>query len=105
MSFLSAELRPAISALLLLFPLVCKAGDIMTASFQDDLNNVDVSLCFEGRAPTRLYRHELAGRYSSGLFHDGRQLEVSRSDSAIYLPTLPANACLKWQTDLTAALG
>jgi len=88
----------------LLFPLYCEAQDILTASFPDDLGGVQVSLCFEGPAPSRLYRHKQAGTFSTGLFHDGHQLRVSESSSTLNLPTLPDNTCLNWQTDFTAAL-
>jgi len=91
-------------SLLLLFPLCAKAGDVLTASFRDGLDTVQVDLCFEGSAPLRLYRHEEAGSFSAGPFHDGSLLKVSGSGSVLKLPALPENACINWQTDLKAAL-
>ena len=93
-----------ITAVFLLFPLYCGADDVLTASFPDDLRSVQVSLCFEGSAPTRLYRHKYAGTFSTGLLHDGKQLQISGSGSRLKLPALPDNACLTWQTDFAAAL-
>jgi len=97
-------MKQVVCALLLLFPLCSQAGDVMTASFPGDLKNVSVSLCFDGPAPNRLYRHELAGRYSTPLFHEGNQLGVSGNGASLRLPALPDNACLNWQTDFTTAL-
>ena len=90
--------------LILLFPLAGEAQDVLTAIFPENLNVVQVRLCFEGRAPTRLYRHEQAGKYSTRLFHNGRQLVASHNRSTLKLPALPENACLNWQTDFTVAL-
>jgi hypothetical protein len=98
------KLRRIFAALVLLFPLYGEAADILTATFPENLSAVQVSLCFKGRAPTRLYRHEQAGKYSSRLFHNGTQLDISNYGSTIRLPALPENACLNWQTDFTAAL-
>lgn len=98
------NLKSAVALLTLLFPLAGQAQDVLTAIFPENLSEVQVSLCFEGRAPTRLYRHEQAGKYSSRLFHNGRQIEVSRNNPALRLPALPDDACLTWQTDFTAAL-
>lgn len=81
-----------------------KAEDVLTANFQENLAGVQVSLCFGGRAPSRLYLHKRAGEFSSGLFHNGTQLEVSKRGSMLELPALPDNACVNWQTDFTSAL-
>lgn len=97
-------MRLAIIALLLLLPIHSSAGDVLTASFQENLAGVQVSLCFGGRAPSRLYLHKQAGGHSSSLFHNGALLEVSRRGSMLELPALPDNACLNWQTDFTSAL-
>lgn len=89
----------------LLFPLFCKADDVLTASFHEELDGAQVSLCFDGPAPKRLYRHKQASTFSTGLFHEGKNLQVSSQGSTLYLPVLPDNTCLTWQTDFTAALG
>ncbi len=93
-----------ITAGFLLFPLYCEADDVLTASFPDELRGVQVSLCFDGPAPARLYRHKQSGTFSTELFHDGKQLQISGSGSRLNLPALPDNTCLNWQTDFTAAL-
>ena len=93
-----------LTTVFLLFPLYCEAEDVLTASFPDDLRGVQVSLCFDGSAPARLYRHKQAGTFSTGLFHDGKQLKVSGRGSTLNLPALPDNTCLNWQSDFTAAL-
>lgn len=93
-----------ISTVFLLFPLYCEAADILTARFTDELDGVQVSLCFDGPAPKRLYRHKQAGTFSSGLFHEGRKLQVSSRATTLYLPVLTDNTCLTWQTNFTAAL-
>lgn len=93
-----------ITVVFLLFSLCCEAADVLTASFPDELRGVQVSLCFDGSAPARLYRHSQAGDFSTGLFHEGKKLQVSNRGSALNLPALPDNSCLNWQTDFTAAL-
>jgi len=98
-------MRPGFSlCLLLLFPIYTTADDVLTAEFSEDLDHVKVSLCFDGRAPDYLYRHKHAGEFSNGVYHDGKQLKVSRNDASMRLPALPANACINWQTDFKAAL-
>ena len=98
------SMRLAITALLLLLPIHSKAEDVLTAAFQENLAGVEVSLCFDGYAPSRLYLHKQAGDHSSSLFHNGAQLELSRRGSMLELPALPDNACVNWQTDFTSAL-
>ena len=93
-----------ITAVFLLLPLYCDAADVLTARFPDGLRSVQVSLCFEGPAPTRLYRHKQAGSHSTGPLVDGEQLRVSDNGSTLNLPPLADNTCLSWQTDFTAAL-
>jgi len=93
-----------ITAVFLLLPLYCEAADVLTARFTQGLHNVQVSLCFEGPAPARLYRHKQAGSFSTGPFHDGEQLRVSDKGYTLDLPSLPDNTCLSWQTDFTSAL-
>ena len=97
-------MKPFLATMLLLCPLYAEAEDVLTASFPDDLDDVQVSLCFDGPAPLRLYRHEKAGTVSSGPFYEGNQLKVSDNGSVLGLPDLPENACINWQTDFTAAL-
>lgn len=97
-------MKQAIIALLLLLPVHTQAEDVITASFQENLAGVEVSLCFDGRAPSRLYLHKQAGEHSSSLFHEGTPLEVSRRGSMLELPALPDNTCLNWQTDFISAL-
>lgn len=97
-------MKPFFTTLLLLCPLYSQAQDILTASFPDKLNDVQVSLCFDGPAPPRLYRHEKSGAVSSGPFYGGNRLKVSDDGSVIGLPALPDDACINWQTDFTAAL-
>ena len=43
------------------------AADLLTAQFPPELTHVDVSLCFSGKAPSYLYRHEDAREYSNGI--------------------------------------
>ena len=93
-----------LATLMLICPLYAEAQDVLTASFPDDLDDVQVSLCFDGPAPLRLYRHEKAGGVSSGLFYEGKQFKASVNGSTLSLPALPENACINWQTDFTAAL-
>jgi len=93
-----------LAALLLLVPLYANAEDVLTARFSDKLATVHIKLCFDGAAPDRVFRHKDAGTFSSGLFHDGNRLKSSGNGSVVYLPRLPENACINWQTDLTAAL-
>jgi len=97
-------MRRLLAVLLFFSPLLCEAEDVLTASFPDDLNEVQVKLCFDGPAPLRLYRHKKAGTVSSGPFYEGRQLKVSNDGSVLGLPALPENACINWQTDFEAAL-
>ena len=97
-------MRSFLATLLLMSALYAEAGDVLTASFPNDLDTVQVSLCFDGPAPHRLYRHEKAGAVSSGPFYQGRLLKVSGKGSVLGLPALPENACIRWQTDFTVAL-
>jgi hypothetical protein len=93
-----------ITTVLSFFPLAGLAADVLTASFPGDLRSVKARLCFDGPAPARLYRHKEAGNYSTGPFHEDKLLRVSANGSRLYLPALPENTCLEWQTDFTAAL-
>ena len=97
-------MKPFFTTLLLLCPLYAEAGDVLTASFPDNLDEVQVSLCFDGPAPLRLYRHEKAGTVSNGPFYQGNLLKVSENGSVLGLPALPENACINWQTNFTVAL-
>ena len=90
--------------LLLLYPCLVLAEDVLTATFPASLEYVDVSLCFAGSAPDRLYRHDDADKYSKGVFHAGRKLNVSTRGYSDRLPRLPENACIQWRTDFTALI-
>jgi predicted metalloprotease with PDZ domain len=96
--------RLRIIFLLLLYPIYATAGDVLTAEFPASLAYVDVSLCFDGRAPGHLYRHKAAGKYSAGIFHDGNRLNTSGNGYSERLPSLPENACINWRTDFIPAL-
>ncbi len=91
-------------SLLLLCPCFAVAQDVLTADFPASLEYVDVSLCFAGEAPNRLYRHDDAGKYSNGIFHAGSRLNISTNGYSARLPRLPENACIKWRTDFTALI-
>lgn len=77
------------------------ADDRYTARFSEDLRLVEAELCFDGKAPTRLYRHSTAAEYATALNHEGQPLSV-RGNSRLRLPALPDNACLEWTFDLGA---
>lgn len=93
-----------VMSLLLLCPMHATAGDVLTASFADNLGRVHASLCFDGQPPDHLYRHKDAGDFSNGIFHRGKRLKVSGSGSSLRLPALPDNACINWRTNFKAAL-
>ncbi len=90
--------------LLLLCPIFSMAEDVLTASFPNDFGLVQVSLCFDGKAPTSLYRHKQAGAFSSDIFHEGKRVNARVHEYSLRLPALPENTCINWQTDLNAAL-
>ncbi|MEM1412747.1 MAG: hypothetical protein AAGH19_10360, partial [Pseudomonadota bacterium] len=93
--------------LLLLLPLPSLAtsgDDRLQARFSEDLRTVAAELCFSGAAPDRIYRHELAGEYASGLQHAGESLNTRVREDRIYLPSLPDNACVNWTFDLGKAI-
>ncbi len=98
-------MRPLIATcLILLYPLFATAGDVFTATFSDNLDQVHARLCFDGQAPTHLYRHKDADRFSSGIYHSGTKLKITGNGSSLRLPGLADNACISWQTNLKAAL-
>ena len=90
--------------LLLLCPISSVAEDLLSASFPDDLGYVQVSLCFDGAAPAKLYRHKQADDFSGDIFHEGKRLKTPAGKYSLKLPALPEDACINWRTDFTAAL-
>ncbi len=80
------------------------AADLLTAEFTDDLGEVRVSLCFDGQAPDRLYRNPQADDWSDGIYYSGSSLRLRGRHGNIHLPALPENACIKWRSDIRAAL-
>jgi hypothetical protein len=90
--------------LLLFYPLFCMAEDVLSVNFPDHLDHVQVSLCFDGKAPSKLYRHPQAAAFSSGISHEGKPLKTSLDTYSLRLPTLPENACIDWQSNFNAAL-
>jgi predicted metalloprotease with PDZ domain len=90
--------------LLLLYPTLSMAEDVLSARFPDHLGYVQVSLCFDGAAPEQLYRHQQASAFSGDIFHEGKRLETSAGKYSLQLPALPEDACISWQTNFTAAL-
>ena len=80
------------------------AEDVLSARFPDHLGYVQVSLCFDGAAPAKLYRHQQADDFSGDIFHEGKRLKSSTRQYSLQLPALPEDACISWQTDFTAAL-
>jgi hypothetical protein len=96
--------RIRILSLLWIFPTYAMAGDLLTAEFPADLGHVNVSMCFEGKSPGRLYRHEDAGEFTDGVYHNGNRLKTTGDNYSVRLPHLPENACIQWRTDFTAVL-
>lgn len=92
------------TCLLLLYPLFATAEDVLTAKFPRSLSHVHARLCFDGPAPTHLFRHKDAGTYSNGIFLDGKRLEISGYGSSVRLPALPDDACIDWHINFKAAL-
>jgi hypothetical protein len=90
--------------LLLFYPVFCMAGDVLSARFPDHLGYVQVNLCFDGKAPSKLYRHQQAGAFSNGISHAGKLLNTSVDKYSLRLPALPENACISWQSNFNAAL-
>lgn len=80
------------------------ADDVLSASFTDDLDQVQVSLCFDGKAPSKLYRNQRADAFSNGILYQGQQLYTPAGEYSLRLPALPDNACVNWQIDLKKAL-
>ncbi len=93
-----------IVSLLLLCPVYATAGDLLTADFPENLQYVDVSLCFDGSAPDLLYRHQDADQYSDGIYHAGNKLNTSGNGHSERLPGLPKDACIQWRTDFDPAV-
>lgn len=81
-----------------------QADDRLHAQFSDDLGSVTVELCFDGAAPNRIYRNERAEAYASPLYHQGEVLRTRSREDRVYLPPLPANACIDWRFDLARAV-
>ena len=94
----------SIVCVLLLYAQPVEAADVLSARFSDDLAKVDAELCFDGRAPDRLYRNSQADDWSDGIYLDDRRLRVSGRHGEVHLPNLPEDACIHWQIDIRAAL-
>ena len=90
--------------LLLLYPIFSMAEDVLTARFPEDLAYVQVSLCFDGEAPAKLYGHRQADEFSNGIFHEGKRLNARMGRYSLRLPVLPEDACISWQTNFETAL-
>ena len=90
--------------ILLLCTQYTNAADILSAEFSDDLGKVNVSLCFDGPAPDRLYRNLHAADWSDGIYFADQKLGISERHGVTRLPPLPENACIQWQADIHAAL-
>jgi predicted metalloprotease with PDZ domain len=94
----------SIVCMLLLYAPCVDAADHLSARFSDDLAEVSVELCFDGRAPDRLYRNSQADDWSDGVYLADSRLRISERHGEVRLPTLPENACIHWQVDIRAAL-
>ncbi|NRB72679.1 MAG: hypothetical protein HRU51_12265 [Xanthomonadales bacterium] len=79
------------------------AVDRYAVQFSEGLERVDVQLCFHGKAPDRLYRHEAAAQHASAIQFGEKTLTARNTATRMLLPELPPNACLTWHYELTAA--
>lgn len=88
----------------MLFPLAASAADSYLLRFSEDLTAVEVQACFEGEAPSRLYRHRQASRYTRWIRWEGGSISSADQSNRLRLPPLPQNACIEWAVDLEKAV-
>lgn len=89
----------------LLAATTAQAADRFHMAFDDDLAGVEVEACFDGAAPSTLYRHSDASRYTEWIRHNGRRLAARERGDELRLPDLPDNACIQWRVNLGRAAG
>ena len=98
-----------ISALLLLALLLglavpTQAQDHYQARFSNDLNTVEVSVCFQGDPPRWLQTHRSLRAGWIQLGARNTPASTSRRGSRLYLPKLPADGCIEYQVNLAAVV-
>jgi len=64
-----------------------------------------VRACFDGSAPSRLYHHTQAGRFTDGIKTASTRIRIRSESSSVKIPKLPSNSCLSWSVDLKQASG
>lgn len=92
----------AIFALMALGVAPAQAQDRYQVDFSEDLSTVTVEACFDGRAPSRLYRDSQARAFTRWIRHDGEPLRTRRRYGGFSLPSLPEDSCIQWQINLAA---
>lgn len=83
-------LAPAVSAL-----------DHYEVRVDKDLSAVEVTACFAGQPPRRLYRDRKAAEFTEWLRLDGK--DIQDTNRRIALGKLPNNACAAWRVNLDKA--
>lgn len=92
-----------IASFFLLAPLSLLADDHYRAEFNSRLDKVTVEACFDGEAPSRLYRHAEAGQFTKHIKWGELTLRTSSHSKRVTLPSLPPDSCVQWQVDLAKA--
>lgn len=80
------------------------AEDVYHVTFDEPLEQVSVSACFDGAAPSRLYHHEEARRYTVRFSADDRRLRLAGGKTSSRLQGLQPGTCLGWAVDLAKAV-
>jgi hypothetical protein len=85
---------------LLIIPFCACAQDQYTVTFDEGLESVGVSACFDGTAPKRLYHSGSASLYTQSFSIGQQALKLQPGASSSRLPPMPENSCLRWRVNL-----
>jgi hypothetical protein len=88
--------------LLLFLPALACAQDRYQAVFDDGLGAIEVTACFDGTPPARLYHSDRAGEYLASFSSASRRLTLRPGETSTRLRGLAPGACLNWRLDLRA---
>ena len=90
--------------LLLLFSPPSTAADRYSVRFDESLEAVSVTACFDGKPPTHLVRHRVAARFTNWIRAGGVEMANPSQSHRLRLGALADGECLAWQVDLAAAV-
>ena len=94
-----------ISILLILTASPALALDRYSVTFDDRLEAVSVTACFDGQPPSYLVRHRQSARHTNWIRAGGEAMRNTPGAHRLSLSRLEQGDCVAWQVDLSSASG